>query len=281
MGEPQGEGGLMRRHFFLWSGLAILFSMFALGLFSFVIPLERAVMMDLPASFAGPSFEYPLGRDENGGDVFAKVIYGARISLGVAFLVVVLSASLGLILGSIAGYGPRWIDTLLMRVIDIFYAFPSFLLALALVAFLGPSLFNLIFALSLTSWTGFARLVRGEVLHLKERDYVQSAKSLGASSFRIVVLHIWPNLVGLLVVQATFAMAGTIIAESGLSFLGLGAPLEIPTWGQLLNSGRRYLSDAPHIALFPGLAIMILVMGFNLLGDGLRDLLDPKRIDNS
>ena len=150
-------------------------------------------------------------------------------------------------------------------------------LALALVAVLGPSLKNLIIALCLTSWTGFARLVRGEVLHLKEREYVQSARAVGASHVRILVLHIWPNLLGLLIVQSTFAMAGTIISESGLSFLGLGVPPETPTWGSLLNSGRRVLIDAPHVSFSAGLAIMIVVLGFNLVGDGLRDLLDPRR----
>ena len=164
-----------------------------------------------------------------------------------------------------------------MRITDMFYAFPGFLIALSLVAVLGPSVFNLILAMCVTSWTGFARLVRGEVLHLKEREHVQSARAVGAGTFRIVILHIWPNLISLVVIQSTFAMAGTIISESGLSFLGLGVPSHTPTWGALLNSGRRVMTEAPHISLAPGLAIVFLVLGFNLLGDGLRDYLDPRR----
>jgi peptide/nickel transport system permease protein len=156
------------------------------------------------------------------------------------------------------------------------YAFPGFLLALALVAALGPSVKNLIFAMSITGWAGVARLVRGEILHLKEKEYVQSARAIGNSTFRIITTHIWPNLIGVMTVQCTFAMAGTLIIESGLSFLGLGAPPTTPTWGMLLNSGRYYLVEAPHISIFPGLAILLLVLGFNLLGDGLREILDPK-----
>lgn len=222
-----------------------------------------------------------LGRDENGSDIFSQVIYGSRVSLGVAWSVVLVSASLGLAIGSLAGYRGRTTDQIIMRIVDIFVAFPGFLIALAFVATLGPSLGNMIFALCFTSWTSFARLVRGEVLHLKEREHVQAARAMGASALRITIVHIWPNLLGLLIVQATFAMAATIIAESGLSFLGLGVPPNIPTWGSLLSSGRRVLSEAPHVSFAPGLAIMTLVLGFNLLGDGLRDVLDPRRVTKS
>ena len=234
--------------------------------------------MSLSTRLHGPSASHPLGQDENGSDVLSKVMYGARVSLGVAWSVVLVSAFLGLIIGSWAGYRGRMTDQIVMRIVDIFVAFPGFLIALAFVAMLGPSLGNMIFALCFTSWTSFARLVRGEVLHLKEREHVQAARAMGAGSIRITVLHIWPNLLGLLIVQATFAMAATIIAESGLSFLGLGVPPTIPTWGSLLSSGRRVLSEAPHVSFAPGLAIMTLVLGFNLLGDGLRDVLDPRRV---
>lgn len=233
--------------------------------------------MDLASRLRGPSAEHPMGLDENGGDVMSKVIYGSRVSLGVAFTVVSISVFIGLIIGSWAGYQGGWTDHAVMRFVDMFYAFPGFLIALAFVAMLGPSLGNLIFALCFTSWTSFARLVRGEVLHLKEREHVQAARAVGAGPLRITVLHIWPNLLSLLIVQATFAMAGTIIAESGLSFLGLGVPPTLPTWGSLLSSGRRVLGEAPHVSFAPGFAIMLLVFGFNLLGDGLRDLLDPRR----
>ena len=164
-----------------------------------------------------------------------------------------------------------------MRIMDMLYAFPGFLLAISLVAVMGPSLPNLILALCVTGWTGYARLIRGEVLHLKTKDYVQSAISVGATTPRILILHIWPNLVSVIVIQASFGMAGTIIAESGLSFLGLGVPPTVPSWGALLNAGRQVLVDAPHISIFPGLAIVSLVLSFNLIGDGLRDILDPKK----
>lgn len=233
--------------------------------------------MSLPDRLRGPSKSHPFGLDENGSDVLSKVIYGSRVSLGVAFSVVSISVFIGLLIGSWAGYSGGWTDHFIMRFVDMFYAFPGFLIALAFVAMLGPSLSNLIFALSFTSWTSFARLVRGEVLHLKEREHVQAARAIGAGSFRITVTHIWPNLLSLLIVQATFAMAATIIAESGLSFLGLGVPPTLPTWGSLLSSGRRVLSEAPHLSFAPGFAIMLLVLGFNLLGDGLRQVLDPRR----
>lgn len=234
--------------------------------------------MSLATRLHGPSSVHPLGQDENGSDVLSKVMFGARVSLGVAWSVVLVSALLGLIIGSWAGYRGRMTDQVIMRIVDIFVAFPGFLIALAFVAMLGPSLGNMIFALCFTSWTSFARLVRGEVLHLKEREHVHAARAMGAGAIRITVLHIWPSLLGLLIVQATFAMAATIIAESGLSFLGLGVPPTIPTWGSLLSSGRRVLSEAPHVSFAPGLAIMTLVLGFNLLGDGLRDVLDPRRV---
>jgi peptide/nickel transport system permease protein len=233
--------------------------------------------MSLPNRLEGPSWEHPFGRDENGSDVLSKLVYGARVSLGVAWTVVLISGTLGLLIGSVSGYAGGLTDQIIMRVTDLFYAFPGFLIALTLVAVLGPSLRNLIFALCITSWSGLARLVRGEVLHLKERENILSARALGAGDLRIVVRHIWPNLISLVIIQSTFAMAGTVISESGLSFLGLGVPPSTPTWGSLLNSGRHVMTEAPHVSLAPGLAIVVLVLGFNLLGDGLRDALDPRR----
>ncbi len=233
--------------------------------------------MSLPERFGAPSSSHPFGLDQNGGDVFSQVVYGARVSLYVAIAVVGTSALLGLIIGSISGTLGGGLDQVLMRFIDMLHAFPGFLLALSLVAVLGPSLHNLVIAMCMTSWTAYARLVRGEVLHLKNREYVVGARALGAGRIRLLVFHIWPNLVGILVVQCTFGMAGTIVTESSLSFLGLGAPPNVATWGSLINSGRRFLLEAPHLSLFPGLAILILVMGFNLLGDGIRDLVSPRK----
>lgn len=233
-------------------------------------------IMSLKDRYQSPSLAHPFGLDENGSDVMAKVLYGARVSLVVSFTVVSLSILIGLLLGSVAGYFGKFWDGFIMRIIDMIQAFPNFLLALALVAVMGPSVKNVIIAMCLTSWAGFARLVRGEVLYLKEKDYVSSSVAVGSSHLRTITFHIWPNLVGAIVVNASFAMAGTIIAESGLSFLGLGAPPTTPTWGGLLNSGRKILAEAPHVSVFPGLAIFLLILGFNLFGDGLRDYLDPK-----
>jgi len=233
--------------------------------------------MHLADRLQAPSSIHLLGTDENGCDIFSRMVYGSRVSLMVALFVVLTSGCVGLILGSVAGFYGGKVDYLVTRFIDVVYAFPGFLLALSLVAVLGPSLQNLVISMSLTGWAGFARLVRGEVLHLREKEYVLSARALGAGTFRQLVFHVWPNLLGLVVVHSTFALAGTIIAEAGLSFLGLGVPSTTPTWGALLNSGRRFLSEAPHISLFPGVAILILVLGFNLFGDGLRDFLDPRQ----
>lgn len=258
-------------------GITLVLLMAFMGIFASLIADHNPNAMDLAARYETPSFEHLFGRDQNGADVLAQVAYGARISLRVAFTVVFISAIIGLIIGSIAGYVGGWIDQVVMRFLDMFYAFPGFLLALSLVAVLGPSISNLIFAMCVTGWTGYARLVRGEILHLKQREYVLGAFALGANPVRLLVRHIWPNLFGILVVQMTFGMSGTIITESGLSFLGLGAPPTIPTWGALLNSGRRILTEAPHVSLFPGLAILILVLGFNLVGDSLRDWLNPRK----
>lgn len=261
----------------LWLGGVLVLTMTLAGIFAPALAPYDPNAMSLKDRLEGPSTAHWLGLDENGSDILSRMLFGARISLTVAWTVVAISVSIGLILGSWAGFQGGVIEQVLMRTVDVFHAFPSFLLALALVAMLGPSLKNLIFALCLTAWTSFARLVRGEVLHLRTREHVLNARALGAGRIRQVVLHIWPNLMGLVIVQATFALAGTVIAESGLSFLGLGVSPSTPTWGSLLNSGRRVLSEAPHVSFAPGMAILLLVLGFNLLGDGLRDCLDPRR----
>ncbi len=260
----------------LFLGASLVGSMLLLALSADLFSLQNPTTMDLASRYAAPSASHFFGLDQNGADVFSQVAHGAQISLRVAFTVVFVSALIGLVIGSIAGFLGGWVDQLIMRFLDVFYAFPGFLLALSLVAVLGPSVGNLIFAMCITGWTGYARLVRGEVLHLRHRDYVVGALALGATPLRLIVRHIWPNLLGLLVVQMTFGMSGTIITESGLSFLGLGAPPTVPTWGSLLNSGRRILVEAPHVSLFPGLAILLLVLGFNLVGDSLRDWLNPR-----
>ncbi len=231
--------------------------------------------IDLDGTLEGPSRAHPLGQDRLGRDVLAGILYGGRVSLAVGFSVVGVSLVVGTGLGLWAGYRGGWVDEVLMRVVDILLAFPGILLAIALAGVLGPSLRNLIIALCAMGWVGFARLVRGEVLSLREREFVTAARVLGAGPLRIALSHLLPNLVGVLAVQATFGLAGTILAESTLSFLGLG-PQDVPTWGGLLSQGVDYLLFAPHLALFPGLAILVAVLGINVLGDVLRDRLDPR-----
>lgn len=233
-------------------------------------------LLDLPGGLEGPSRSHPLGQDRLGRDVLAGILYGGRVSLTVGFLVVGVSLVVGTLVGFASGYAGGWFDEGVMRVVDVLLAFPGILLAIALAGVLGPSLVNVVLALSLLGWVGFARLVRGEVLSLKHREFVVAARALGAGVPRIAWSHVLPNLAGPLAVQATFSVAGTILAESSLSFLGLG-PQDVPTWGSLLSQGVDYLLFAPHLALFPGLAIMGTVLGMNVLGDALRDRLDPGR----
>ncbi len=235
-------------------------------------PLSQSLEQEL----RGPSFYHPMGRDKLGRDVLSRIIYGARISLKVGLITVTISLIAGSLLGATAGYfGGLW-DQGLMRIIDILLAFPGILLAMALMAVLGQSLNNVILALCLVSWVSYARLARGQVLTIREREYIIAARALGASSPRIVCFHILPNILTPLVVEATFGMGAAIVGEAGLSFLGLGVQPPTPSWGSMLYEGRQFLIQAPYLTLFPGLAIMTVVLGINFFGDGLRDALDPK-----
>jgi peptide/nickel transport system permease protein len=231
---------------------------------------------ELSRRLEGPSLSHPFGLDELGRDILARILSGARISLLVGLAVVSVSSTVGMLFGSIAGYFGGRVDDLISRVIDVLMAFPGILLAIALVAVLGPSLTNVVLALSVIGWVGYARLVRGQALRAREFEFVQAARALGAGSARIVVHHVLPTALPAVVVQATLGMAGAIIAEAALSFLGLGVQPPTPSWGTMLDAGRSHLFDAPHLTLFPGLAIAVLVLGFNFLGDGLRDRVDPK-----
>jgi peptide/nickel transport system permease protein len=224
-----------------------------------------------------PSLEHPFGLDELGRDILSRVLAGARISLFVGLTVVGISSFVGVLLGSIAGYFGGWIDDVISRTIDVLLAFPGILLAIALVAVLGPSLTNVVMALSVIGWVGYARLVRGQVLKSRELEFVQAARALGAGTPRILIRHVVPTTMPAVMVQATLGMAGAILAEASLSFLGLGVQPPTPSWGTMLNGGRLHLLDAPHLTIFPGAAIAALVLGFNFLGDGLRDAIDPKR----
>jgi peptide/nickel transport system permease protein len=227
----------------------------------------------------GPSAAHVLGLDELGRDVWSRLLAGARISLLVGLVVVGVSASVGLLVGAVAGYVGGALDEAISRVIDILLAFPGILLAIALVAVLGPSLANVVLALSAIGWVGYARLVRGQVLKARELEFVQAARALGAGPARLLARHLIPTAIPALVVQATLGMAGAILSEAALSFLGLGVQPPTPSWGTMINGGRVHLIDAPHLTVFPGIAIALLVLGFNFLGDGLRDRLDPRRLE--
>ena len=257
-------------------GIFLVILLISMSLASLFFPIERT--MDLSRSFESPSWSHPFGLDEYGRDVLRQIFTGSRVSFIVSFSVVFISLIIGIIVGSLSGYFGHITDAVLMRIVDMVYAFPNFLLAMSLMAFLGSSIWSLILVMSLTTWASYARLVRGEVLHLKQKEFVLSVHTLGASFLRKMVKHIWPNIFPLLTVQVTLTLAGVILTESGLSFLGVGINPEIPTWGTLLRSGRLALVEAPHLSFFPGFCLFLLILGFHLLGDGLREKLDAQKI---
>lgn len=237
-------------------------------------PLGEGELVD---RLCAPGSKHWMGCDLEGQDVLSIMLFGSRISLYVAFATVILSLSLGTFIGLISGYWRGWVDTCIMRLVDIFMAFPGILLALTLTAIMGPSLNTVIFSIAATGWTSTARLVRGQVLSVREREFVQASRALGASSQRLIWRHILPAILSPLVVHATFSLSSVIIVEAGLSFLGFGARDSVLTWGGLLGQASQIeLGVAPHLAVIPGLAIFALVMALNLLGDALRDALDPR-----
>jgi len=267
----------MKRNPLAIAGL-MLTALFALcALFAPLLAPQDPAQIDLPARLASPSAAHWLGTDELGRDLLSRVIYGARISMLVGTSVVAVSLTLGLIVGCVSGYYGGGVDRFFnVVVMNAFLSFPGILLAIAFVAFLGPGLWNLILALSLGGWVGYARLVRAQVLATREREFVEAARALGASDWRVVTRHILPNMIQPVIVQAAIGMAGAVLAEATMSFLGLGVPPPVPSWGSMLNDGRAHLFDAPHIVLFPAAAVMLAVLAFNFIGDGLRDYLDPR-----
>jgi peptide/nickel transport system permease protein len=238
---------------------------------------QDPAQLDLGGRLLPPGHGHWFGTDALGRDILSRTLYGARISLIVAVSVVSLSLAVGLIAGLAAGFYGGWIDTVLnIYVTNAFLALPGILLAIAFVAFLGPGLFNLILALAISGWVGYARLVRAQVMAVKEREFVEAARALGASDLRLVCRHILPNIVQPLIAQAAIGMAGAVLAEATLSFLGLGVPPPTASWGAMLNDARSHLFDSPHLVIFPAIAVMLAVLSFNFIGDALRDFLDPR-----
>jgi peptide/nickel transport system permease protein len=235
------------------------------------------VAQNLPARLLAPTAGHWMGTDELGRDILSRIIFGTRVSMLVSVCVVFGAGAIGLAIGAVAGYFGGWFDRFVnIILINAFLSFPGILLAIAFAAFLGPGLDKVILALVVTGWAGYARLARAQILQAKEMEYVLAARSLGASHARILVRHLLPNILQPILVQATIAMAGAILAESTLSFLGVGVLAPMPSWGAMLNDARGHLFDAPHLVIFPALAVMTAVLAFNLLGDALRDWLDPR-----
>ena len=259
------------------SGVVLVVIFVILALFAPWIAPQDPAHIELPTRLSSPSTTHWFGTDELGRDILSRVIYGSRISMLVGSSVVAVSLTLGLIIGSIAGYYGGRLDRFVnVVVMNAFLSFPGILIAIAFVAFRGPGIFNLVLALSLGGWVGYARLVRAQVLAAREREFVEAARALGASDLRVVVHHILPNIIQPVVVQAAIGMAGAILAEATMTFLGLGVPPPTASWGAMLNDGRAHLFDAPHLVIFPALAVMLAVLSFNFIGDALRDYLDPR-----
>lgn len=257
-------------------GLAlVLFVVFSALLAPWIAPYEPNEQ-DLLNRLEPPSAEHPMGTDQLGRDMFSRLLYGARISLQVALVVVAITLVIGTLVGVVAGYSGGWVDEALMRIVDILLAFPGILLALVIAGILGPSLTNIMIALAVVGWTQYARIIRGSVLSIKEKEFIEAARLMNVSRARIIMRHVLPNVITPVVVLATMDMAYVILGTAGLSFLGLGAQPPTPEWGAMLSEGRNFIQTAWWIVNFPGLVIMITVLGFNLLGDGLRDVLDPR-----
>jgi peptide/nickel transport system permease protein len=258
-------------------GLALTLFLVIIALAAPGIAPADPTAQNLPARLAAPSVSHWMGTDELGRDILSRIIYGTRVSIIVSVSVVLGAGIVGLAIGSLAGYFGGWFDRFVNIVlINAFLSFPGILLAIAFAAFLGPGLGKVILALVITGWAGYARLARAQILQAKEMEYVLAARSVGASDARILVRHLLPNILQPILVQATIAMAGAILAESTLSFLGVGVLAPMPSWGAMLNDARGHLFDAPHLVIFPALAVMTAVLAFNLLGDALRDWMDPR-----
>ncbi len=258
------------------TGSAIVLFLLIVSIFApWIAPYDPGAI-DLKQVLAPPSAQHWFGTDQLGRDVLSRMIWGARISLKVGFVATGLAILIGMLLGAVAGYYGGWIDTLIMRFVDIMLCFPTFFLILAVIAFLEPSIWNIMLVIGLTGWMGVTRLVRADFISLRERDFVRAARAIGAGDARIIFLHILPNALASILVAATLGIAGAILTESALSFLGIGVQPPTPSWGNILTAGKDNIDIAWWLSLYPGLAILITVVGYNLLGEGIRDASDPR-----
>lgn len=266
----------MKRNFMFWLGLTLVLGMSAAAILAPWIAPYDPTALHLDHILQPPSPVFPLGTDALGRDVLSRLLYGGRVSLWVGFVAVGISASIGLVLGLVSGYFGSWVDECVMRGVDVMLCFPSFFLILAVIAFLEPNLVNIMIVIGLTSWMGVARLVRAETLSLRQRDFVAAAQLAGAGLARILCVHVLPNAMAPVLVSATLGVAGAILTESSLSFLGLGVQPPTASWGNMLMEGKNVLEIAPWMSFYPGTAILLTVLGYNLLGESLRDMLDPR-----
>ncbi len=265
-----------KEHKIAMVGAVLILFLALIAVFAPYIAPHDPIEINLKERLLAPNMEYPLGTDNLGRCMLSRIIYGARISLQLGIIVVGITSVIGITLGMIAGYYGGVLDELIMRGVDILLVFPGIILALVIAGILGPGLFNVMLALAIVGWTGYARVVRGVVLSVKEKEYVESARALGVGDWYIITRHILPSCVAPIIVIATLGMAYVILAAAALSFLGLGAQPPTPEWGSMLNNGKNFMRTAPHLTIFPGLAIMITILAFNFIGDGLRDALDPE-----
>lgn len=266
----------LRRHPLLVIGGAIVGTVSVLAIAAPWLAPYDPTDINVQAILLPPSWQHWCGTDTLGRDVFSRMLYGARVSLAVGFVAVGISMLIGILLGALAGYGGRFTDSLIMRWTDMVLCFPTFFLILAVIAFLKPSIWNIMIVIGLTSWMGVARLVRAEFLSLRQREFVLAARATGVPALRIIGRHLLPNAMGPILVSAILGVAGAVLVESGLSFLGLGVQPPNPSWGNILTEGKDNIQIAWWLSLYPGLAILITVLGYNLLGEGLRDYFDPK-----
>ena len=266
----------MRRNKLAIFGIGVIIMLALVALFAPFVSTHDPTEINIKDALLGPSPQHFLGTDQLGRDIFSRMIYGTRVALSIGLIAVGIAAVIGLTLGSLAGFYGGWVDSLIMRFVDIMLCFPRFFLILSVVAIVGPNIFNVMVIIGLTGWMGVARLIRAEILSLKSRDFISASRALGAGNFYIIFRHLIPNGIGPVLVSFVFGVAGAILTEAGLSYLGLGVQPPNPSWGNILFEGRAVLGVGWWMILFPGLAILVTVLSFNLFGEGLRDIMNPR-----